>query len=537
MGSSAGQWYNNASGRHTGRQKEPELQMSIKGGIIDLLVIGGGINGVGIARDAAGRGLNVVLCENGDLGGATSWTSSKLIHGGLRYLEHYEFRLVHESLAEREVLLRVAPHLVRPLRFVLPHVSALRPAWVIRAGLFLYDHLSRRVSLPGSSWVNLRRSPFGAGLKPEFRTGFSYFDCRVDDARLVIATARAAAARGARVLVHTSCVGARTKSGLWLVDLEERDSGAHTTLGARALVNAAGPWVAPVRASIKGATVGRRVRLIKGSHIVVPRVHEGEHAFILQNDDGRVVFVIPFEREYSLIGTTEVEIADIPPSLDISDDEVDYLCRAVARYLAHPVVPNDVVWSFAGLRPLFGDADTSPSEITRDYELDLDVTNDGAPVLHVYGGKITTYRRLAERVLHTLKPYLPYMKAPWTETTPLPGGDVPHGNLAAFVDTLARARPALPRDLLAALTRRHGTLSTEVLAEARDTKALGPHFGADLYAREVEYLMEREWARSADDVLWRRTKAGLHLSTQQRTSVSEYMEQRLRPAPAQQFHN
>ncbi|MDX1487253.1 MAG: glycerol-3-phosphate dehydrogenase [Acidiferrobacterales bacterium] len=504
--------------------------------VVDLLVVGGGINGVGIARDAAGRGLNVVLCEKGDLGGATSWTSSKLIHGGLRYLEHYEFRLVHESLAEREVLLRVAPHLVRPLRFVLPHVSALRPAWMIRAGLFLYDHLSRRVSLPGSSWVNLRRSPFGAGLKPAFRTGFSYFDCRVDDARLVIATARAAAARGARVLARTRCVGARTKSGLWLVDLEERDSGARTTVGARVLVNAAGPWVVPVRTSIKGATASRQVRLIKGSHIVVPRVYEGEHAFILQNDDGRVVFVIPFEGQ-SLIGTTEVEIADIPPSLDISEDEVDYLCRAVGRYLAHPVTPNDVLWSFAGLRPLFGDADTSPSEITRDYELDLDVTNDGAPVLHVYGGKITTYRRLAERVLARLKPYLPYMKGPWTEEASLPGGDVPGGDLAAFVDTLARARPALPRDLLTALTRRHGTLSAEVLADAQDTKALGSHFGADLYAREVDYFMEREWARSAEDVLWRRTKVGLHLSTQQRTSVSEYMEQHLRPASVQQLQN
>ena len=505
--------------------------------VVDLLVIGGGINGAGIARDAAGRGLSVVLCEKGDLSGATSWASSKLIHGGLRYLEHYEFRLVHESLAEREVLLRIAPHLVQPLRFVLPHVSALRPAWMIRAGLFLYDHLSRRASLPGSSWINLRKSPFGAGLKPEFGTGFSYFDCQVDDARLVIATARAAAARGARMLVRTDCVSARTKSGLWLVDLQERDSGARTTLGARALVNVAGPWVAPVRASIRGAKTGRRVRLIKGSHIVVPRVHEGGHAFILQNDDGRVVFVIPFERDYSLIGTTEVEIEAIPDSLDISQAETEYLCRAVDRYLTRPVRPGDVVWSFAGLRPLFGDTGTSPSAITRDYELDLDVTNDGAPVLHVYGGKITTYRRLAERALHTLKPHLPYMKAPWTETTPLPGGDVPSGDLHRLIDALARERPALPGDLLAALARRHGTLATEVLAGARDTDALGPHFGADLYAREVDYFMDREWARSADDVLWRRTKAGLRLSNQQRASVSEYMQQRLRPVPAKQQRN
>jgi glycerol-3-phosphate dehydrogenase len=511
--------------------------MSTKGGTVDLLVIGGGINGAGIARDAAGRGLNVVLCEKDDLGGATSWTSSKLIHGGLRYLEHYEFRLVRESLAEREVLLRVAPHLVHPLRFVLPHVSALRPAWMIRAGMFLYDHLSRRVSLPGSSWINLRRSPFGAGLKPDFRTGFSYFDCRVDDARLVIATVRAAAQLGARILVRTACLGAKVVDGVWQVELEHRDTGTRTTLNTRVLVNAAGPWVAPVHESIESTGTARRIRLIKGSHIVVPRVHEGGHAFILQNDDGRVVFVIPFEREYSLIGTTEVEIEGIPESLDISQAEIDYLCRAVARYLAHPVAPKDVVWSFAGLRPLFGDVDTPPSAITRDYELDLDLADDGALVLHVYGGKITTYRRLAERVLGTLKPYLPYMKAPWTEAAPLPGGDVPDGDLEAFTATLVRERPALPRDLLAALTRRHGTLSTDVLADAQDVKALGPHFGADLYAREVDYFIEHEWARSADDVLWRRTKAGLHLSTQQRASVSEYMGQRLRPAPAQQFHN
>lgn len=501
--------------------------------VFDLLIVGGGINGVGIARDAAGRGLNVALCEKDDLSGATSWASSKLIHGGLRYLEHYEFRLVRESLAEREVLLRIAPHLVHPLRFILPHVSELRPAWMIRAGLLLYDHLSRRVSLPGSRWLNLNKSPFGAGLKPGFRTGFSYFDCQVDDARLVIANARAAATLGARIMVRTQCLAARIVDGVWQADLEDRTTGARATVKARALVNVAGPWVAQVRGSIEGSGAGRQVRLIKGSHIVVPRLHDGEHAFILQNDDGRVIFVIPFEGEYSLIGTTEVEVEGVPNTLVISEDEIRYLCRAVSRYLSRPPSERDVVWNFAGLRPLFGEADGSLSEITRDYELDVDLVDGVTPVLTVYGGKLTTYRCLAEQVLSRLKPHLPHMKAPWTYTTALPGGDIASGDLDTLVQQLALERSGLPQALLTALVRRHGTLAAEVLGDAREVQALGAHFGADLYAREVDYLIEREWARNADDVLWRRTKAGLRLSKEQHAHVAHYLAQRFQPAVAQ----
>jgi glycerol-3-phosphate dehydrogenase len=504
--------------------------------VFDLLVIGGGINGVGIARDAAGRGLNVALCEKADLSSGTSWASSKLIHGGLRYLEHYEFRLVRESLAEREVLLRIAPHLVHPLRFVLPHASRLRPAWMIRAGLLLYDHLSRRVSLPGSTWLNLNKSPFGAGLKPEFHTGFSYFDCRVDDARLVIANARAAAALGARIMARTQFLEARTVDGTWQADLEDRTTGMRTAVKARALVNVAGPWVTQVRDSIEGSGGGRHVRLVKGSHIVVPRVHEGEHAFILQNDDGRVIFVIPFEAQYSLIGTTEVEVEGVPENLGISEEEIRYLCRAVARYLSRPPSERDVVWSFAGLRPLFGEVGGSLSEITRDYELDIELVGGATPVLTVYGGKITTYRRLAEHVLAKLKFHLPYMNAPWTQSAALPGGDIAGGDLNRLARQLAHERSSLPQELLTALVHRHGTLAMEVLSDARELGALGTHFGADLYAREVDYLIEHEWARSADDVLWRHTKTGLRLSKEQQAQVADYLAQHFQPALARTTH-
>lgn len=500
--------------------------------VFDLLIVGGGINGVGIARDAAGRGLNVALCEKDDLSSGTSWASSKLIHGGLRYLEHYEFRLVRESLAEREVLLHIAPHLVHPLRFILPHVSELRPAWTIRAGLLLYDHLSRRVSLPGSTWLNLNKSPFGAGLKPELRTGFSYFDCQVDDARLVIANARAAAALGAKIMVRTECLGARTVDGIWQADLEDRNTGTRTTVKARALINVAGPWVAQVRDSITGSGVGRPVRLIKGSHIVVPRVHDGEYAFILQNDDGRVIFVIPFEGQYSLIGTTEVEVEGVPENLTISEQEIHYLCRAVARYLRRPPSERDVVWSFAGLRPLFGEDGGSLSEITRDYELNVDLVAGAAPVLTVYGGKLTTYRCLAEQVLARLKPHLPHMKAPWTQRVTLPGGDVAGGDLGGLVQRLVQERNGLPHELLTALVHRHGTLAAEVLGNAQEVQALGIHFGADLYACEVDYLIEHEWARSADDVLWRHTKTGLRLSKAQHAQVADYLARRFQLALA-----
>ncbi|MFQ6024013.1 MAG: glycerol-3-phosphate dehydrogenase, partial [Acidiferrobacterales bacterium] len=506
--------------------------MKKNNGVFDLFIIGGGINGVGIARDAAGRGLTVALCDQGDLGGATSWTSSKLVHGGLRYLELYKFRLVYESLAEREVLLRAAPHLVRPLRFVLPHVPELRPAWMIRAGLFLYDHLSRRVSLPGSKAVKLRESPLGAGLKDSFRKGFAYSDCLVDDARLVIANVLAASSLGVNVMTRTACAGAEVVDGVWHVKLESRDPNKRSTVAARALLNVAGPWVAQVHASIKGVRPGKRIRLIKGSHIVVPRLHAGKHTYILQNVDRRQVFVIPFERQYSLIGTTEVEVEGRLGSLKISKDEIDYLCRAVNRYMVRSVGPEDVIWSYAGVRPLFGDNEVDLSAITRDYELTLDTVTGNAPVLTVYGGKITTYRRLAEHVLEKLNPFFPDMKPAWTASTPLPGGDIPHGDFDAFVRQLGQDYPQLPQFLLEALSRRHGTRCIEILRGAHVVDALGQHFGAGLYAREVDYLIDHEWARTAEDVLWRRTKIGLHMTDEERASVVEYVARQRQPAKA-----
>ncbi|MFQ5656094.1 MAG: glycerol-3-phosphate dehydrogenase [Candidatus Methylomirabilales bacterium] len=498
--------------------------------IFDLFVVGGGINGVGIARDAAGRGLKIALCDQGDLGGATSWTSTKLIHGGLRYLEHREFRLVRESLAEREVLLKNAPHLVRPLRFVLPHVPELRPAWMIRAGLFLYDHLSWRNSLPGSKRLDLRSSSFGGGLRAGFRQGFAYSDCLVDDARLVIVNARDASARSAKVMVRKGFAGAEVVDGIWQVHLVDSETGERSFGRARALVNVAGPWVAKVRSLIKGVTLGKRIRLIKGSHIVVPRLYNGEHAYILQNDDGRLVFVIPFEGLYSLIGSTEVEVQGEPGSFNISDEEVNYLCRAVGRYLSREVRPYDVVWSFAGLRPLFGDNEDNLSAITRDYEVELDTVN-GTPVLTVYGGKISTYRRLAELVLEKLTTFFPDMKSSWTDSRPLPGGDIPNGDFDTFVREVAGEYSRLPQELVQSLARRYGTLCREVLGGARNVESLGQHFGAGLYAREVDYLINHEWARTADDILWRRTKAGLHMSQDERTTVADYLSSRLQPAP------
>ncbi len=500
--------------------------------LLDLFIVGGGINGVGIARDAAGRGLTVALCDQGDLGGATSWTSSKLIHGGLRYLEYTEFRLVRESLAERELLLQNAPHLVRPLRFVLPHVPELRPAWMVRAGLFLYDHLSRRVRLPGSEKLDLRRSPLGVGLRADFRRGFAYSDCLVDDARLVIATARAASSLGATVMARTAFAGAEVVDGLWQVRLVESETREHSLLRARALVNVAGPWISQVRSLIKGVPEGKRIRLVKGSHIVVPRVYEGEHAYVLQNDDGRAVFVIPFEGQYSLIGSTEVEVKGEPGPVSISDEETHYLCRAVGRYITRAVRPEDVVWSFAGLRPLLGHTEADLSAITRDYQLELEMANGVAPVLTVYGGKITTYRRLAEGVLAKLRTFFPHATGPWTASSPLPGGDIAKGDFDRFVRQFALDYPRLPQSLLEPLVRRYGTLCRELLGDAADVEGLGQHFGAGLYAREVDYVIKHEWARTAEDVLWRRTKAGLHMSEHECASVSAYLSRHFRPARA-----
>src|SRR5471032_976718 len=375
----------------------------------DLLIVGGGINGIGIARDAAGRGLSVLVVEKDDLASHTSSWSYKLIHGGLRYLEQYEFRLVSEALAEREILLAIAGHLVSPLRFVMPHVPELRPRWMIRIGLFLYDHLGRRTKLPGSHGVSLSEAPYSAGLKDTLKKGFMYSDCRVDDARLVVANALDAQRLGARILTRTICMSAHRHDGLWRAQIKDAD-GAVTEIRARAVVNAAGPWVKEVLNAHLHQPSRDNVRLVKGSHIVVPKVYEGDHAFILQNDDKRVVFMIPYERKFTLIGTTDVQVQGDPGDPQASEAEIAYLCRAVNRYLAKPITPADVAWRYAGIRPLYDDGSSDPSAVTRDYTLRVDDDQGAMAVLSVFGGKITTYRRLAEHALDKLAPYFPGLK-------------------------------------------------------------------------------------------------------------------------------
>jgi glycerol-3-phosphate dehydrogenase len=489
----------------------------------DLLVIGGGINGAGIARDAAGRGLSVVLVEKDDLAAHTSSASTKLIHGGLRYLEHYEFRLVAEALAEREVLLRVAPHIIEPLLFVLPHEPHLRPSWMIRAGLFLYDRLGGRMTLPKSFSVRLAGTRYGTGLKPRFRKGFVYADARVDDARLVVCNALDARARGSDIRVRTKLVAARRDNGLWHATLVD-DAGARSDVTARALVNAAGPWVRDVLGELSEVPIAAGVRHVKGSHIVVPRLHDAPHAYILQNADNRIVFVIPYQDAFSLIGTTDVPVEHYAHPV-ISDEETYYLLTLANTYVERPLAASDIVWSYSGVRPLYDDGTSDPSAITRDYVLQLDAGRDAAnaPVLSIFGGKITTYRKLAEAALAELRPFFPAMGPSWTHAAPLPGGDLPGGDRDAWLAELRQRYPALPADLLRALARRHGTRALAVLADTRSPADLGEDFGAELTEREIRYLQRDEWAVTADDVLWRRTKCGLAMTGAARARVAEFL--------------
>lgn len=479
----------------------------------DLLIVGGGINGAGIARDAAGRGIRTLLVEQGDFGGATSSASTKLIHGGLRYLEHYEFRLVAESLAEREVMLRIAPHLVTPLRFVMPHMATLRPAWMIRSGLWLYDHIGGARSLPESTGVRLAPDGYGAGLKETFWRGFAYSDARTDDARLVIATLRSAADHGATVLPRTQLVAAQREQGKWLATLDTKNGEKKIT--ARVLVNAAGPWVDRVLGSTGGTMQDAHVRLVKGSHIVVPRIHAGEHAYILQNTDQRIVFVIPYLDRWSLIGTTDMPVDQADQPWEITPAEIRYLLEAVNRYLARSLAESDIVWSFAGIRPLYDDGHGDPAAITRDYTLKLD-DRDGVLELAIFGGKLTTYRKLAEAVMEKLLPWLKTTRGPWTDSEPLPGGDFAASQRDQLITELCSCHPQLPRDWLAALFNRHGTLVKAVLGTATNLADLGQDFGGGLYRLELDYLTRNEWAQTAEDILWRRTKCGLAMTAAER---------------------
>jgi glycerol-3-phosphate dehydrogenase len=487
--------------------------------VFDILVVGGGVNGCGIARDAAGRGFSVLLAERGDIGGATSSASSKLIHGGLRYLEHREFRLVREALAEREVLLRIAPHIIRPMRFVLPHRPEMRPRWVIRAGLFLYDHLARRVSLPGAESFSTRDDPRAAPLRPEITAAFAYSDAWVEDSRLVVLNARDAARRGARVLVRTALVSAKRGADAWNCTLRSAE-GAEQEVRARVLVNAAGPW-AEQALGIAGVRAAGRVRLVRGSHVVLPALYEGEHAFILQNDDGRVVFVIPYEGAFSLVGTTDVPHEGDPAEARCTDEEAAYLCAAVGRQFHREPRPEEIVWRYSGVRPLRDDGAGDPSAVSRDYSLSLDRGEGAAPALSVFGGKITTYRRLAEEAMDRLGGILGGARTPWTGTAPLPGGDLGGLSLPAFERAMAKRHPWLPPPVLRRLARSYGSELEALLGGAKSLADLGQDLGGGLTERELEWLRSEEWARTADDVLWRRTRLGLHLSAAQRDAVEE----------------
>jgi glycerol-3-phosphate dehydrogenase len=485
-----------------------------RNGACDLFVIGGGINGAAVACDAAGRGLSVALADERDFAEGTSSRSSKLIHGGLRYLETYDFRLVREALREREILMAKTPHLVWPIRLVLPHVPGLRPRWMIRLGLLLYDHLAPRKQLAASQAVEFAAHPAGAALKPEFRHGFAYSDCRGDDARLVIANLLGAQAHGARILPRHRFVAAHRDGDAWNIDLENAISGERLPLRARALVNAAGPWVIAAGAAIEGVAATRRLRLVKGSHIVVPRQWDGDHGYFLQTRDGRTMEAFPFEGDFTSIGTTDEPWDEPPERVRIADREIDYMLAEVNRYFRTPVERADIVWSYAGVRPLFevgGARDSALSTLTRDYSFDIDHRDGRTPVLTIFGGKLTTHRRLAEDALAKLAPFLQPPRPGRTAQEILPGGDLGAGGLDGFSAALKCDFPWLPAGQALRYARLYGTRARTLLDNAHALTDLGSHFGADLYQREIDFLIETEWARTADDILWRRTKLGLRL--------------------------
>ncbi len=493
----------------------------------DLAIIGGGINGCGIARDAAGRGLAVYLCDMDDLASGTSSRSTGLIHGGLRYLEYYDFRLVREALREREVLLRIAPHIVRPLRIVLPYCGGLRPAWLLRLGLFIYDHMGSRKRLPPARRLDLARDPAGAPLKPgRFRIGFAFSDCRGDDARLVVLNARDAADHGAVICTRTKVVTARRRDGHWDITVEDQATGRRDIIAARALVNATGPWVEETLASCLGAGLAprRRVRLVKGSHIVVPQLFDHGGAYMFQNPDRRIVFALPYEGAHTLIGTTELDFSGDPAQAVATSGETQYLCAAASQYFARSISPADVVWSYAGVRPLHDDHVPDAKAATRDYVLELDAPPACAPLLSIFGGKITTYRRLAEAALERLAPFLPSFsrhRAGWTAFTALPGGVA--CDPAALAQKLARDYPFLEPSHASRLAATYGERAQRILAGARTTTDLGMAFGATLTEAEVRYLMGQEFARTAADVLWRRTKLGLVFSDAEAAALDRFM--------------
>jgi len=490
----------------------------------DLFVIGGGINGAGIARDAAGRGLSVIMCEKDDLAQGTSSRSGKLVHGGLRYLEYYEFRLVREALIEREVLLNSASHIIWPMRFVLPHSPNDRPAWLVRLGLFLYDNLGGRKRLPGTRSLDLRRDPEGAAVLDEYTKGFEYSDCWVDDSRLVVLNAVDAAERGAKIFTRTACSSIRRDNGKWAIEMRDTRSGVVTKVSAKAVINAGGPWVNDIIGRVAGTNSSRSVRLVKGSHIIVPKFWSGQNAYLVQNNDKRVIFINPYEGDMALIGTTDIPYDGAPEKVAADESEIDYLLKVVNRYFKEKLRRSDVIESFSGVRPLFDDGKGNPSAVTRDYVFDLDETG-GAPLLNVFGGKITTFRKLSEHAIQRLAGFFPDMKGDWTAGATLPGGEIPNADYVTFFDTLRAAYPWMPRDLAGHYGRLYGARTKDVVGDATSLAGLGRHFGGYLYEAEVHYLVRKEWAQTAEDVIWRRTKERLRMSEAEKAEFEAWFAQ------------
>lgn len=502
--------------------------------IFDLCVIGGGINGCGIARDAAGRGLSVVLCEQNDLGSGTSSASSKLIHGGLRYLEHYDFKLVRESLQEREILLAAATHLIKPLEFILPHHPGLRRRWILRLGLFIYDRLTGRSTLPRSRYIKLRHDLLHHDLlqhdlKANYKFGFTYSDCYADDARLVVANAQDAKQRGAKIITHSRCIAVDRADNHWTITLDK--DGTHEELRAKVLINATGPWLSRfITDCINPAQIkvtGDKIKLLQGSHIIVEKWFTHDYAYLLQNDDQRIVFVIPFQQRYVIIGTTEQQYFGDPGAAEISQAEISYLCAIVNNYFTHQLSGEDVVSSYAGVRPLYDDGSATSSAITRDYKITVDSLQPGAPLVTIYGGKLTTYRKLSEAVLEALKPYLPILSdakaAAWTSASKLPGGDFQSKTIKAFSRDIQARYKFLPPELINIYVERYGTKTELLLENILSMADMGMHFGNQLYEAELRYLISDEWATTAEDILWRRTKLGLLFTEHEKENLTHWL--------------
>ncbi len=501
---------------------------------VDVFVIGGGINGVGVARDATGRGFSVCLCEANDLASGTSSASSKLIHGGLRYLEHYEFGLVRKALQEREVLLTMAPHIISPMRFILPHSKELRPWWLLRIGLFLYDHLGHRKILPGTRDVDLSKDPAGEPLKSEFRKGFEYSDCWVDDARLVILNAMDAAQNGAQIRVRTKVTRVRRQNGLWVVTTKDITTGEVEEIPAKVVVNAAGPWVDEVLNSALGAKGAKNVRLVRGSHIVVRKRFDHDRSYIFQNADDRIIFAIPYEEDFTLIGTTDIDHGAKVGSIEIDEKERQYLCNCANEYFKNPVLSDDIVWSYSGVRPLYDDGASEAKEATRDYIIETEDKN-GALLINIFGGKITTYRRLSETILSHVEKALGKRGDAWTAGSKLPGGNFAVHESAGLVDHLQSCFAFIDRNYLERLVRLYGTMSKNILGNATSLADLGLHFGAGLYQAEVDHLISSEWAVTVDDILFRRTKIGIVITKSGVDKLATYLGTRTQREASQDY--